>query len=198
MSGHPDLFRSVRDLGRIPVGCSCPSGISEGCSPGWLPAWLPSDGLADRFARRRPSASQAGHIPSCDGSYACYALLPVAAACGWSLLLLSRLLSALPPSLLARWRERMLPLMVRRNRFVLLSGTPVQHPAGRHHEGGRVHRQGGDHTWLDSEIAALGQGMLVGPLTLRTQQDEPDAQDRVPGAEPNEGRFGEIGQLSIC
>ena len=38
----------------------------------------------------RPSAFQAGHIPSCCGSCECYGLLPVAAACRWSLLLLHR------------------------------------------------------------------------------------------------------------
>ncbi len=42
MSGHPDPFRSVRDLGRVPARCWCPSGIPEGRSPRWLPAWLPA------------------------------------------------------------------------------------------------------------------------------------------------------------
>ena len=41
----------------------------------------------------RPSVFQAGHIPSCGGSWECYALSPVAGACCWSLLLLSPLLS---------------------------------------------------------------------------------------------------------
>jgi hypothetical protein len=41
MCGHPDPFRSVRDLGRVPARCSWPSGIPEGRSPRWLPAWLP-------------------------------------------------------------------------------------------------------------------------------------------------------------
>ena len=40
--GHPDPFRSVRDLGRVPTRCSCPFGIPEGRSPRWLPAWLPA------------------------------------------------------------------------------------------------------------------------------------------------------------
>jgi hypothetical protein len=40
---------------------------------------------------RRPSANEAGHIPSWRGSCERYALSPVAAACRWSLLLLSRL-----------------------------------------------------------------------------------------------------------
>jgi hypothetical protein len=44
-------------------------------------------------AVERPSAFQAGHIPSWRGSCECYALSPVAAACRWSLLLLSPLLS---------------------------------------------------------------------------------------------------------
>jgi hypothetical protein len=38
---HPDSFRSVRDLGRLPAGCSRKSGESGGRSFGWLPAWLP-------------------------------------------------------------------------------------------------------------------------------------------------------------
>ena len=42
---------------------------------------------------RRPSAFQAGHIPSWQKSCECYALLPVAGACCWLLLLLSPLLS---------------------------------------------------------------------------------------------------------
>ena len=45
-------------------------------------AWPPGPG---------PCAFQAGHIPSCCGSCERYALSPVAAASGWSLLLLSRL-----------------------------------------------------------------------------------------------------------
>jgi hypothetical protein len=44
-------------------------------------------------AVERPSAFQAGHIPSWRGSYECYALPPDAAACRWLLLLLSPLLS---------------------------------------------------------------------------------------------------------
>jgi len=42
----------------------------------------------------RPSAFQAGHIPSWHRSCECYALWPVAAVSGWLLLLLSPLLSA--------------------------------------------------------------------------------------------------------
>ena len=44
----------------------------------------------------RPSAFQAGHIPSWHRSCESYALSPVAAACRWLLLLLSPLLSARP------------------------------------------------------------------------------------------------------
>ena len=32
--GHPDPFRSVRDLGCFPARCSCTSKVPEGCSPG--------------------------------------------------------------------------------------------------------------------------------------------------------------------
>ena len=51
--------------------------------------------LADctRIARR-PSAFQAGHIPSWRGSCGCYVLSPVADTCRWLLPLLSLLLSA--------------------------------------------------------------------------------------------------------
>ena len=42
----------------------------------------------------RPSAFQAGHIPSWRGLCECYALSPIAAVSGWLLLLLSSLLSA--------------------------------------------------------------------------------------------------------
>ena len=50
--------------------------------------------------RYRLSAFQAGHIPSCYRSCECSELSPVAAACRWSLLLLSGLLSTRrrPPS----------------------------------------------------------------------------------------------------
>ncbi len=84
---HPDPFKSVRDLGLVTTRCSCESGTSEGCSFPWLPTWLPG-------ADPRPSAFQAGHIPSWRGSSERYALSPVAAACRWSLLLLSLLLSS--------------------------------------------------------------------------------------------------------
>ena len=39
--GHPDPFRSVRDLGCVRARCSCQSGEPEGRSSRWLPAWLP-------------------------------------------------------------------------------------------------------------------------------------------------------------
>jgi hypothetical protein len=38
--GHPDSFRSVRDLGRIAAGCPWKSGESRCRSSVWLPAWL--------------------------------------------------------------------------------------------------------------------------------------------------------------
>ena len=42
LCGHPDPFRSVRDLGRVPARCSRQSGEPE-CRPSaWLPAWLPA------------------------------------------------------------------------------------------------------------------------------------------------------------
>jgi hypothetical protein len=95
-------FRSVRDLGRILVGCSYTSGISQGRSPGWLPAWLPTgDGLADRFARRRPSAFRPDIGPGRHAIFERRALLPSALACDWLLPLLSRLLSAQSRSLSA-------------------------------------------------------------------------------------------------
>jgi len=49
----------------------------------------------------RPSAFQAGHIPSWRGSRESYALSPVADDSGWLLLLLSSLLSALVPFLIS-------------------------------------------------------------------------------------------------
>ena len=42
MCGHPDPFRSVRDLGRVPAHCSRESGELEGRSSAWLPSWLPA------------------------------------------------------------------------------------------------------------------------------------------------------------
>ena len=90
---HPAPFKSVRDLGLVTARCPCASGTSEGCSSPWLPASLPG-------ADPRPSAFQAGHMPSWRGSCECCALSPVAVACRWSLLLLSPLLSTRrrPPS----------------------------------------------------------------------------------------------------
>jgi hypothetical protein len=41
MWGHPGPFRSVRNLGRVPVRCSSSYGFPKGCSSRWLPAWLP-------------------------------------------------------------------------------------------------------------------------------------------------------------
>jgi hypothetical protein len=39
--GHPGPFRSGRNLGRLPICCSCQSGEPQGRSSPWLPAWLP-------------------------------------------------------------------------------------------------------------------------------------------------------------
>ena len=50
----------------------------------------------------RPSAFQAGHIPSWHGLCESYALSPVAGACRWLLQLLSPLLSALRQGAFAR------------------------------------------------------------------------------------------------
>ena len=61
------------------------------CPAAWQQYWLQS--LRFRYWSR-PSVFQAGHIPSWLESCECYALSAVAAACRWSLLLLSPLLSA--------------------------------------------------------------------------------------------------------
>src|SRR5438874_60143 len=42
MFGHPDPFRSVRDLGRAAARCSSESGELVGRSSAWLPGWLPA------------------------------------------------------------------------------------------------------------------------------------------------------------
>ena len=39
--GRPAVFRSVRDLGRVPVGCPGTFRQSGSRSFPWLPAWLP-------------------------------------------------------------------------------------------------------------------------------------------------------------
>ena len=68
-----------------------PSTRDRRCPAAWQQYWQQSgpDGTDPR-----PSAFQAGHIPSWRGSCECYALPPVAAARRWLLLLLSPLLSA--------------------------------------------------------------------------------------------------------
>lgn len=43
---RPDPFRSVRDLGRAPVGRPLRSGETGNRSSGWLPAWLPGRAAA--------------------------------------------------------------------------------------------------------------------------------------------------------
>ena len=40
MCGHPDPFRSVRDLGRVTIGCPGISGESRSRSSAWLPVVL--------------------------------------------------------------------------------------------------------------------------------------------------------------
>ena len=60
------------------------------CPAAWQQRWQQS---RRNGADPRPSAFQAGHMPSWRGSCERYALSPVAAACRWSLLLLSPLLS---------------------------------------------------------------------------------------------------------
>jgi hypothetical protein len=65
------------------------------CSAAWLQSWLQS---RRNGADPRPSAFQAGHIPSWRGSRECYALSPIAAGSRWLLLLLSPLLSATGPA----------------------------------------------------------------------------------------------------
>jgi hypothetical protein len=64
----------------------------SGASRGHAPA-IRRPGSRRTGAVQRLSAFQAGPMPSGHGSCECYALLPVAAACRWSLLLLSPLLS---------------------------------------------------------------------------------------------------------
>jgi hypothetical protein len=88
MCGHPDPFRSVRDLGRVPARCSSSSGFPEGCSPRWLPVWLPAaEDLAGRLVCCGPSASQAGHVPSRHVTCECPWMLPTADGCRWPLVL---------------------------------------------------------------------------------------------------------------
>ena len=52
--GHPRLFRSVRDLTGVPVGCPQEFGEPGSRSSVWLPAWLP--------AARRPGARRLLHL----------------------------------------------------------------------------------------------------------------------------------------
>src|SRR5690349_24607493 len=61
--GHPDPFRSVRDLGLVSPGCTGGSGASEGCSSVWLPAWLPAGPLSSIEGAHTP-VSPAGSSPS--------------------------------------------------------------------------------------------------------------------------------------
>jgi hypothetical protein len=50
--GHPDLFRTVRDFGRIFARCSHESEVSEDSSLRWLPAWLPGGKVHSSGDRR--------------------------------------------------------------------------------------------------------------------------------------------------
>jgi hypothetical protein len=43
LGDRPAPFRSVRDLGLVPLRYPAGSEVSEGCSSVWLPAWLPPD-----------------------------------------------------------------------------------------------------------------------------------------------------------
>jgi len=68
LSGHPDPFRSVRDLGRLSVRCSRESGFPRRRSSGWLPAWLP--GKRDSRLRRPPLRSSEFVPSACPDSIA--------------------------------------------------------------------------------------------------------------------------------
>jgi hypothetical protein len=89
ISGHPDPFGSVRDLGRVIAYCSFLSRIPKRRSPRWPQK---ADDPAVRFARRGPPAFQGGHIQSWHASRGSYPLSLVVDR--WSLLSLSPLLSA--------------------------------------------------------------------------------------------------------
>ena len=77
-------------------GCWCRSLVVDGRSGASLGhvSVMRRPGYRWYGAVERPSAFQAGHIPSWRGSCERYALSPVVAVSRWSLLLLSRLLSA--------------------------------------------------------------------------------------------------------
>ena len=149
-SGQAVQDRPLRSVGwaDIPelstcVGC---------CSAAWLQSWLQSQG---RSADPRPSAFQAGHIPSWRESCESYALSPVADDSGWLLLLLSLLLSAVGPVPLFRglpaddsvtpWSSPPSPgpFPATRPRPVL-SQTPPPNPIAAEPYGGRVLSRGGE------------------------------------------------------
>jgi hypothetical protein len=70
--GHPDPFRSVRDLRFVRVRCSSKSGEPQGRSSAWLPAWLPA---AEHVRHHRPGARHHQRLP---GSGSCRPpLLPI-------------------------------------------------------------------------------------------------------------------------
>ena len=84
----------VQDRPSMVVGWADIPGLSTCvgcCSAAWLQSWLQS---RRNGADPRPSAFQAGHIPSLRESCESYALSPVADDSGWLLLLLSSLLPA--------------------------------------------------------------------------------------------------------
>jgi len=88
------LGQVVRDCPGAAVFWADIPGLSPrdgGCLPAWQQYWQQSRWLGTRL---RPSAFQAGHIPSWRGSCECYALPPVATGSRRLLLLLSPLLSA--------------------------------------------------------------------------------------------------------
>ena len=104
--------------------------------------------LAARLPGPRLSAFQAGHIPSWRGLCERYALSPVAAACRWSLLLLSPLLSPRLPAWLPvgldTWHLGILVLVVAvapmpgRGPYCCLTRTPPPNPTAAEPDGRRV------------------------------------------------------------
>jgi hypothetical protein len=93
---HHQIRRSgevVQDCSSMVVGWAVIPELStcvECCSAAWLQSWLQS---RRNGADPRPSAFQAGHIPSWRGSCERCALSLLAATCRWSQLLLSPLRS---------------------------------------------------------------------------------------------------------
>jgi len=88
VQARPSMVVGWADIPELSTCVGC-------CSAAWLQSWLQSRRYG---ADPRPSAFQAGHIPSCGGSCECYALSPIAAGRLWAPVLLSPLLSAQPKS----------------------------------------------------------------------------------------------------